>query len=192
MAGFTLLEMLISMALISIVISIAVDSSGSFEARLQAILFRTDKEIHLRQLTLYLNDLYRISDVVQISESKADFYKSDHLIAICDQESSEFACTFDPDGIYRNPKKIPIFNLADQGYLSAHFKIKNNAGNITETVGQSASDDRGITFYVLELHKPNQLGSTADDDSVDTNAASSGFIGKTISFGILPGISSSP
>ncbi len=111
--AFTLIELILSMALISVAVIVFVQASGMFADRLSRIQKRAATESDLMRLALYLDDM---QDIVEVS-------------SMCgpDAESRELVCTFhsNPDG---SEKRVPIFSLATNGFVSAEWGVTAEHG----------------------------------------------------------------
>lgn len=109
--GFTLIELMLSMALIAMAIVILVQTSGMFNDRLLMLQKRAEAKTALMHLALYLDDLHGVMNVA----------------TRCGQISSEISCIF-----YSGPggaeKRMPIFSLAQYGFTLAEWgtDVENN------------------------------------------------------------------
>ncbi len=111
--AFTLIELILSMALISVAVIVFVQASGMFGDRLSRIRKRAAIESDLMRLALYLDDMQDIAEASSLCGP--------------DAESRELVCTFhsNPGG---SEKRVPIFSLATNGFVSAEWGITSEHG----------------------------------------------------------------
>ena len=131
-AGFTLIEMIISVALIAIAISIFVQTSGVFNDRLSLILKRVETDTSLLRLAVYLRDLSQIADSTEISvgqETAAFSREGEGVFAKCsfDMQKRDVSCAFNHQaGVM---VVVQAYSLADHGFADA-FWASSTLNNI--------------------------------------------------------------
>ncbi len=157
--GFTLIEMIISVALIAIAISIFVQTSGVFNDRLSLIVKKAETHASLLRLAVYLHDLNQIADYAEVSDDQTRIVFSKEGIGVfaeCDfgTAKNEIECGF----IHAAGARVVVslFSLANDGFPDAHW---------------ATSTENGITRFALLLNPANPRSRIIKID-----------------FGILPGV----
>ncbi len=102
--GFTLVELVLSMALLSILIAVSVQASDTFSYRLALLESRALRHVALMRLSLYLDDLHETADIP----------------SRCQIGAATISCSFfsGPGGTER---LVEIFSFAEQGFSSASW-----------------------------------------------------------------------
>lgn len=160
--GFTLVELIISMALITVAIVVFVQVSGPFRDRLALISKRVETKMALMRLAIYLHDLKSISDSVSISDDSSAiiFEKNGIDLARCgpNQFASMIECSFHSHA----GMPVPIFSMSDNGFNELEWSTSSLSVN-------------GIVRHALIIGGPQSVLSAMP-------------IRTSVDFGILPGV----
>lgn len=147
-SAFTIIELIMSMALISIAISICIQTSGMFNDRLLSIHRRAESRMDMMRLAIYLDDLSEVADVKAICPIEAGTGTGEIL--------REISCTFHhPENFPGTDLTIPIFSLAEHGFVSGEWIPADLPDDtvqsllLTAATGRTARIDFGIFPAVL-------------------------------------------
>lgn len=144
-SGFTLIELIISMALIVVAISIFIQTSGAFNDRLSLILKRIETKTQLLHLTVYLRDLSVISDSISFAGASNEivFEKNGDAFARCgrDASGSSIQCVFESSSGLSPRPSVPIFNLSEHGFSDMAWE---------------STSINGVTRHALVLMRPGR------------------------------------